>query len=191
MNEDELKNIWQSEQKTPTIDFDALQNSFNDWQENLRRKIRIDIGVQIAGVATVLVLVWMYPELFFLFWVAIAIAVWYIRKILVFYRLEKDFVQGRGAKQFLNEKLRAMKSFINQTRLLMYVTPLVIAPATLYALGFFDAAAPISKQLISNIFPLAAGEITAIVLTEIYFKIFYAPAIGEIKDLLQQLNFDE
>lgn len=189
MNEEDLKNIWQTDYSAPTIDFSALKNSFNDWHDKLRRKIRIDIAAQIVSVAIVLILVLFHQKLFFMFWFAVAVGIWYVRKILVFYRLEKHF--AGDAKLFLSEKLRMMKSFINQARLILYAAPLFLIPGAFYAFGYFNGAATSRELLYSVLFTVAIGEITAIVLMEIYFKIFYGSAIAKLKDLLRQLNFDE
>lgn len=191
MNEEELKKIWQTDQTAPKIDFAALQNSLNDWHGKLRRKIRIDIAAQIVSVGVVIILVLLYPKLFFVFWFAVALAVWYIRKILVFYRQEKEFVSGSSAKLFLSERLRTMKIFISQTRLILYVMPLLLIPAVFYAFGYFENAETFRERINSMVFTLVVGEITAIVMTEIYFKFFYSSAIGELEDLLRQLNPDE
>lgn len=192
MNEEELKKIWQIADyaEAPTIDFVALQILIGDKQAKLRRKIKIDATIQSVSLVAVLIFLWFYPKLFFLFWAALAIAAWYVWEISQFYRLEKQSENGGSVRQLLNEKLRTLKNFVRRVRLVMYCLPLVLVPATCYALGFYESGAIFQNKTNSIIFTLVVAEIAAVVLTEIYFKIFYSAAINALNDLLRQLDSD-
>jgi len=192
MNEEELKKIWKTDQTAPGVDFVGLQKLLNVWQDKLRRKIRIDIGAQIASLAVVLIIVWFYPKLFFMFWFGVILAVWYIREILRFYQQEKEHEDYGSVKQFLSGKILTMKSFIRRTRLVLYAIPFILIPAAHYALGYFnDASLTVRDWIIALTVPLVISEIISVILTEIYFKIFYSSAVNELKDLLRQLDSDK
>ena len=189
MNEEELKEIWKTDQTAPTIDFARFEEILSAWQDKLRRKIKIDIAVEFISVGVVLLIVLFYPKLFFIFWFALILAVWYIWEILKFYQLEKRYEDYNNVKQFLNERFLAMKSFIWRARIVLYFFPLPTIPAAFYAFGYFSDPSSIDRDLIiSLISTLAIGEIVAIILTEIYFRIFYHSAISELKDLLRELD---
>lgn len=192
MNEEKLKQLWQSEETAPAIDFAELQNSLSAWKDNLRRKIKIDIAAQILLLGVALVLVLFYPKLFFMFWFGVVVAVWYIWEIFRLYRAEKEPVSRGSVKEFLIGKIRTMKNFILRIRLAMYPVPFILVPAGYYALGFFDKASLTAQQKITSvIFTIALTEIVCVVLMEIYLKIFYSAARKELKELLRQLDLNE
>lgn len=189
MNEEELKEIWQADRTAPAIDFAAFRTTLSIWHDKLRRKIRIDIGVQFVGTAVVLAVVWFYPKLFFLFWASVALAAWYIWEILRLDRREKEPADARSVKQFLSDRLLAMKSFMRRARVVLYLLPTILIFAAYYLSGFFrDFSMTAWEWFVALMTPIAIGEILSVVLTELYFKFFYASAIKELKDLLRQLD---
>jgi hypothetical protein len=192
MNEEKLKKIWQTEQSALAIDLAGFQNSLSAWQDNLRRKIKIDIAAQILLLGVALVLVLFYPKLFFMFWFGVVLAAWYIWEIFRLYRAEKEPAHPETVKQFLAGKILKMKNLIWRTRIVAYFLPLVLVPAGYYALDYFDdASLTLQRKIFSVIFTIALTELVCGISMEIYFRIFYSGALKELKDLLWQLNSDE
>lgn len=192
MNEEELKEIWKTDRAAPTIDFSGLRKILSDWQDKLRRKIKIDVAMQFVSLGVVLLVVWFYPELFFFFWIGVIMAVWYIWEILRLYRQEKEHEDYDSVRQFLTRKILSIKGFIWRVRLIFYCFPLVTIPAAFYSFGHFNGASAVDRDLVVALgFTLAVGEIVSVVLTEIYLKIFYSAAINKLRDLLRELNSEE
>jgi hypothetical protein len=192
MNEEKLKKIWQTDQAAPAIDFAGLYDALTFWRDKLRRKIRIDIGMQVFFLAITLVLVLFYPKLFFMFWFGVALAAWYIWEIIRLYRRENEPAPAETAKQFLTEEFLNMKSLIRRTRFVAYFIPLILVPAGYYALDYFDnASLTIRDKILSVLLTIALTELICAVLMEIYFRIFYSGAVKELKDLLRQLDSDD
>jgi len=65
MNEEELKNLWQTDHSAPTINFARLQNSLDGWQAKLRRKTRVDIWAQSVTAGLCLIPVFFPSEINF------------------------------------------------------------------------------------------------------------------------------
>lgn len=189
MNEQELKNLWQTEQSAPTIDFARLQKILDGWQAHLRRRVTIDIVSQIGSVSVVLFMVWRYPKLFFVFIATVALAVWYIYSTLAFYRLEKEMATEKNVRNLLGKKLSELRRHILLSRIIFYAAPIVLVPVSYYVYDVkFNGALIIGTGAGAMISALILCEIVSIILTEVCLRIFYSAAVRELENLIDQLN---
>lgn len=192
MNEEELKDLWQTDRHAPTIDFARIEKLSIDWRKRLRRKVIADIWAQIlATIAGVLLFIF-YPGLLFFSLTVIALGIWYVRELRGLYQTESGESEHLPVRDLLNLKIRTFENYFRRTRFVMYViTPLMIASA-LYGLGFFTFSSIVSGE--KTVFLLACFvgyEVIAFGFSEIYFKILYTPALNELKNLLMQLEIEE
>ena len=192
MNEEELKNLWQTDQSAPTIDFAGLQKLSDNWHAKLRRKVRIDIWAQSLATALTLVSVYFYPKMIFLGLYALVLCIWYVRELRGLYKPETGETNNFAVKHSLDTKIQTMKNYFRRTRIATYGSVLLILPAAFYGLNIFDDTSIATSDLIFPlIFTLIISEIIIVIVTEIYFKIIYTPALNELKNLLRQLDSDE
>lgn len=191
MNEDELKNLWKTDQTAPKIDFTALQKSLDIWHDKLRRKVKIEIVIQGAGTAVSLIPAFFLPKMIFACLFVLILGIWYVRELRGLYK-EETAENQLDIKHSLNVKIRTLKQFIRRTRFVMYVfTPLII-PALFYGLSIFNNPSITTKELMRSLFIFfIIYEILTFIATEIYFKILYTSALNELKNLLRQLESDE
>lgn len=191
MNEEELKNLWQTDADAPTIDFARLQKSLNVWHAKLRRKVKIEIVIQGAATAISLIPVFFFPKMIFASSLVLIIGIWYIRELRGLYKEETD--ENRlDIKRSLDAKILTMKRFFRRTRIAMYVFSPLILLAAYYGLNSYtNHSATVKNLLFTIIRTFFAYEILTFIATEIYFKILYAPALVELKKLRRQLDFDE
>ena len=192
MNEENLKNLWQAEGNAPTIDFARVEKLSKDWRKRLRRKVTIEIWVQISATIATIISVFFYPKLIFLSLIAIALCLWYVPELRGLYKTESGEPDHLPAKDFLILKVRIMKNFFRRTRIVTYgVVPLAL-PVAYYGLNILDNLSITTSGFIrSLIFTLIICQILIVIVTEIYFKILYKPALKELKNLLQQLDSEE
>lgn len=189
MNEEELKNLWKTEQIAPTIDFARVEKLSNDWQKRLRRKVIVDIWAQVSATVIGVLLFLFYPGLLFFSLTVIALGIWYVRELRGLYKTESGESGHLPVRDLLNLKIRTFENYFRRTRFVMYaLTPLMIASA-LYGLGFFTFSSIVNGEKIVFLIACLAGyEVIAFGLTEIYFKMLYTPALNELKNLLEQLE---
>jgi hypothetical protein len=195
MNEEELKQLWKTDQTAPTIDFTAFQKSLIALQSKLRRKAGIDIWAQSIFAGLSIIPVFFYPRLIFAFVLIVIITVWYVWELRRLSNLENSEADYAVVKYSLSSKIQTMKSYFRRTRFVMYVLTPLIFHAAVYGMGIYDKppTAPAdwtSLVIKSIIFSTTLYEILTIIGTEIYFKILYTPALNELKDLLRQLDSD-
>lgn len=189
MNEEELKNLWQSEQTAPTVDFAELQKSLNIWHDKLRRKVKIEIWVQSAAVALTFIPVFFYPKFIFFALFILVLGIWYIPELRKLYKSGDDEIGS--VKQSLNAKILTMQNYFRRKRMMYAFTPIGV-PAIFYGLGNLNRFSNTTERwIISFVISLIVFEILVIIATEIHFKILYKPALNELKNLLRQLNSDE
>lgn len=191
MNEEELKNLWQTDRQTPTIDFARMKNLSNDWQVRLRRKARVDAWMQSAAAIIFLLPVFYNPKMIFASVPVLLLGVWYVRELRRLYRMEIGETDEFAVKQFLEAKIETLKNYFRRTRIVIYtLTPLILISAY-YAYGRLDQSSATFPGWISLVKTLITSETAVVVCLEIYFRILYAPALNELKNLLRQLDFKE
>lgn len=194
MNEEELKNLWQSEQTAPTIDFAELQKSLNIWHDKLRRKFKIETWINSVMYIAIFVSVIIYPKLIFFALGMVAFAIWFIPQSRKLYRREQ--VESSDVRKSLESKISAMKKYFRQYRIAGYIfTPLLLILA-FYGLGKLENPSITyaewqSRMIKFIIFIVALSEVLIIPANEIYFAIFYKPDLNELQNLLRQLDSDE
>ena len=191
MNEQDLKNLWQTEQTAPQIDFARVEKLFNSLENKLRRNVRIEIAVQILTTIATLGSVIFYPKMIFFALSIIALCIWYVPELRGLYKMETQS-DHLSVKELLNLKVRKLKNFFRRTRLVTYIfTPWAFILAY-YGLGVLDdpkiTASALLKYLMIVI-PIL--EISVIIATEIYFKILYKPTLKKVENLLDELKFGE
>jgi len=192
MNEEELKKLWKADQTAPTIDFAIFQKSLIAWQNKLRRKAGIDIWVQSIITVLVLVSVYFYPKMIFLGLYTVVLCIWYVRELRRLYKPEISEVNDFAVRHSLNAKIQTMKNYFRRTRVVTYLSVLLVLPAAYYGLNIFDNPSITTSDIIrSLIFTLILCEILIVIVTEIYFAILYTPALNELKKLLRQLDANE
>ncbi len=195
MNEEELKDLWQTDRTAPAIDFAKLQSSLDGWQTKLRRKTRFDIWFQGVTSALTLIPVYFYPRLIFASLGVIAVGLWYIRELRELSEIEPPETAPLDVTKVLTAKISKMESFFRRTRFVLYVLAPLLMHAAFYGLGHYDRPPNepewTSLLIKSVVFTTVLYEFLAFITTEIYFKMLYTPALNELKNLLRQLNFDE
>lgn len=192
MNEDELKKIWQTDQTAPIVNFGQFQNLLKAWNSKLRRKVVVDIGMQIIATVLTVMLVFFLPKMFILALMMVIICIWYVRELRGLYKLDSGGTNYTGVKNLLETKIQTMKNYFRRTRIVMYIIMPLVIPAAFYGIEMFDklsANFTDSAYLLIEFFLIF--EILVFIATEIYFKILYTPALDELKNLLRQLNTEE
>lgn len=195
MNEEELKQLWKTDQIAPTIDFAAFQRSLIAWQNKLRRRAGIDIWAQSMLAGLCLIPVFFFPRLIFAFILIVIITVWYVRELRRLSQLENSEADYAVVKHSLDAKIQTMKRYFRRTRFVMYVLTPLIVHAAASGMGVYDKpptepADWTSLVIRSIIFTTTLYEILTVIGTEIYFKILYTPSLNELKNLLRQLDSD-
>ena len=189
MNEDELKRIWQTDTTVPMINFGQFQNLLKAWNGKLRRKVVVDIWMQITATVLTGILVFLLPKMFVLALMTIILCVWYVRELRGLYKLEYGETNYIGVKTLLETKIQTMKNYFRRTRIVMYIIMPLVIPAAFYGIGMFDKPsanfADLAPLLIKS---LLIYEIAVFIATEIYFKILYTPAFDELKNLQRELD---
>ena len=196
MNEEELRELWQTDRAAPTVDFALFQKSLTAWQKKLRRKARIDIWFQSIATALYFISVFFHPRLIFAYVLVVILCVWYVRELRRLSELENGEADYAVVKHSLSQKIQRMKNYFRRTRFVMYALTPLIFHASIYGMGYYDKP-PIdpadwtSLVIKSIVFSTILYEILTFIATEIYFKILYAPALNDLKNLLRELDSDE
>ena len=189
MNEEELKTLWQTESTAPTIDFERVEKTSSDIQNRLRRKVKIEIWVQIAATVAAIIPVFFYPKMVFVALFAIALCVWYVPELRKLYQPESGESARLSVKDLLILKIRTMKDFFRRTRFVMYVLTPFIYPFVEYGLGAYEnSAKSIAVTVGLTAVTMIIFDIAIIVMTELYFKILYKPVLTEWENLLYELE---
>ena len=192
MNEDELKSLWQTDQTAPKINFGQFQILLKAWNGKLRRKVVVDIWMQIIATVLTVILVFFLPKMFILALMTVIICIWYVRELRGLYKLDSGETNHIGVKKLLETKIQTMKNYFRRTRIVMYIIMPFVIPAAFYGIGIFDKPSANFADSASLIIDfLLIYEIMVFIATEIYFKILYTPALNELKNLLRQLNTEE
>lgn len=187
MNEQELKEIWKTtdSQDLPEIDFEAVKKNIAGWHDKLRRKIKIDILINVLFYIAVIPAFIAYPKILYFAPLIIIIWIWYLWELLRIYKHETASADGENTKEFLKKKTRLLTGYIWQTRVIAYsITPFLVIAALLVNTTF--------KKLLEN----AAGifllilvfEILVLAIVEIYIRIIYFPSIKKSRELIKQLE---
>ncbi len=189
MNELELKKLWQTAQSAPTINFERVEKTSNDIQNRLRRKVKIEVWVQIAATAATIIPVFFFPKMIFVALFAIAMTVWYVPELRKLYQPESSEAVSLPVKDLLILKIQTMKNFFRRTRFVMYVFAPFTYPLMLFGLGNFEnSTKSISTIILANVITVIITEIAIILLTEWYFKVLYKPVLEEWENLLYELE---
>ena len=109
MNEKDLKNLWQSGQTAPEIDFVAAEKLLSVIQNRLSRNIRIEIWLQITVTASAIIPVFVLPRLIFFSVLLIVLCVWYVRELRTLYKPQGGTSETLPVKNLLLLKSAPLK----------------------------------------------------------------------------------
>lgn len=187
MNENELKELWNSEKPNnlPKINFEQVQENISIWQSKLRRKIKFDVIASFAIVLTLIPLSFRVPNLVYFIPIVLLMMGWGYLQMWKIYKLENQSYDYKSTKEFLEKKSLLLQNYMRKSRIIGYtLNPLII-------LAIFSVQATF-KELYEHIVQLISIlvflEVFVIVFSEIYFRIMYIPTIKRSKELLEQLE---
>ena len=190
MNEEDLKNIWQNDKLSTTINSAEIKTLADQLQIKLRRNARIDFWVQAVTTAACFIPVFFYPRLIFAAILGLILGIWYVRKIRGFYTNGHFLEPDRATvNESISAEIKNLKSFFWQTRIAVYIFVPLVLTATYYGIGAFDnPAVPYERRATSLIKLILIAEILSVIACEIYFWVAYKPAFKKLKEILRQLN---
>ncbi len=192
MKEDFLKILWQSETNIPEIDFAAAEKNAAEVQNKLRRRVKIEIALQIAATAVTIIPVFFHPRMILLTLVTIALCLWYVPELRKLYRTESPETAKLPIKDALVLKIETMKNFFRRTRFVMYFVVPFFYPLMQYSLGQFDDTDKSVWVFVLIAFvTLVVSELIMIWLTERYFKVLYKPILADWENMLEQLDAND
>lgn len=187
MNENELKELWNSEdsKSLPNIDFEQIQKSLNTWHSNLRKKIKLDIVINALFLIILIPVCYILPELIYFIPIVIVGSFLGYWKLWQIYKQETGIENAENSKEFLHKKTYQLASAIKWTRIITYsIVPFLVIASLLVNLTI--------KQLLEVyvwvIILIVFFEIFAIIFCEVYFRIMYFPSIKTSNELLEQLE---
>lgn len=187
MNEEELKNIWKRNDKETGLNFNfkEIESSLNLSRAKLRRKIKLDIFLNILIYILFAPVFYYFPKSVFLLPMLIAVFAWYLLKITKIYKFEKDFANLSNAKELLIEKQKLLETYFRHSRYFTYIGIPFIFTYTYIVLTSFDS---IYKHPLNFITVIFISYVLGAIIIEVWIRHYYGAPMDEIKDLLQQLD---
>ncbi len=189
MNEDELKNLWQTDETTPRIDVELLQKNSDVWYGKLRRKARIDVWAQGITTAISFIPVLFFPRLIIASILALILGIWYVRELRGLYKNGGLDIQSKAVSESITEKINYLSRFFWRTRIALYIFMPLTLIATYFGLDFsFAPSIPFESRVIRLTAILFFAEVLVVILCEIYFIILYKPALKQLKKISKQMD---
>lgn len=190
MNENELKELWKSEESKslPIINFEKVQKNIASWQNKLHQKIKFDVIISGAFYLILIPLCFVLPKLAYFMPIILLIALWGYWKMWGIYQLETKTDDYKTIKEFLTKKNGMLSNYIRRTRQIVYLTmPLFVIATILVQVTFNEFL----EMWVRVIFLVIFLEIFAIIFSEVYFRIMYIPAIRKSQELIEQLESEK
>lgn len=187
MNENELKELWNSEdsKSLPKIDFEQVQENISVWQNKLRRKIKFDISINAILLIALIPVCFILPKLTYFMPLIILMSLWSFRKLWHIYQQEMQINNYENTRMFLETKTSLLKKYIRQTRWVTYLT----IPLLLLSTFLLQATVQwLWERFITFFLIIFILELFTVIWCEIYFRIMYFPVIKTSKELLEQLE---
>ncbi len=188
----ELKKLWKTESKMPTVDIDGLKKLSDDGYRKLRRKARIDSWVQGLTAVACLIPVFFYPRLIFAAFLALILGVWYIRELRGLYKGWRFNIASVSVRESTKARLEYLKRFFWRTRVAVYIFAPLTLTATFFGLGYFEnpGVTP-DRWIIWLAKNILITEVLTVIFCEIYFAFLYKPALKELREISRQLDSTE
>lgn len=190
MNEQELKEIWKSDEikDFPNIKFEQFQKDIVGWHGKLRRKIKIETLVGIVIFVGLVPLAFALPEIIYYYPIIAVMVIWGFWEVWRIYRQETGADDCKNTKEFLEIKTKLLTNYIYRVRVIMYSTMPFIAFSSL----LFNATL---KEILAIwwrvLLLLLVIEIFVIAYCEIYIRIMYFPSVKKSRELIKQLESEE
>ncbi len=203
MNEQELKEIWKSadSQDIPKIDFEKVQKKMIGWHGKLRRKIELDSLFGILILVIYLALLIPLPHLIYPLPLILIMYPWYYWKLWTIYRSETQAQDVINTRKYFEDKAAKLTGFIRECRI---VTLLFFPPVALISCYVSLSNNPFTSKFMEYEYLSAhpvliyaslifCGVLTVIAMigVEILIRISYLPSLDRVKELLEQLKFEE
>ncbi|MGI8544769.1 MAG: hypothetical protein ACR2MD_15010 [Aridibacter sp.] len=187
MNENELKDLWNSEDsKTlPKIDFEQIEKNINGWNDKLHRRLNIEFFLGIVCFVAFIPISYLLPEFMYYLPIIAMFSVWYYWELWRIYKEKNESNDLRSTKEFLKYKTSNLTNFINRTRIITYSMIPFLAFSTLFFNLTFEE---IKEGWIRVLILLIVLDIFAVAFCEIYFRFMYFSSIKTAKELLKQLE---
>jgi hypothetical protein len=98
--------LWNSEdsKSLPKIDFKRVQANISVWQNKLRRKIKLDILLNVLLLIILVPACFVLPELVYFMPIVIAGSILGYWKLWKIYKQETGIENAKNSKEFLNKK---------------------------------------------------------------------------------------
>ncbi len=190
MNEQELKELWKSDEPIDlrNVNFEKIQENVTAWQGKLRRKIKLDIFINILGYVLLIPVFYILPKLLYLSPIFAVIWIWYLWELWRIYKLETKSFGFEDTRLHLEEKKTYLENYILRTRLILYVsTPFII----FVTVWIFSGLKTIFENPTNLIIGIILLGIVSVIIGEIYVRLIYSPSVKKLKGLLAQLTSEE
>ncbi len=190
MNENELKELWKSEEANnlPNINFGHVQKSIEVWQNKLRGKIKFEFIVNALMLISLIPLSFIVPKFVYFVPIILLMTFWSYLKLWEIYKQETKPGDLINTKEFLEQKTKLLTNYMHKLRLIGYLVNVPIIVATMSVQATLQELYEHRVQMISIIVFL---EIFVIIICEIYFRIMYIPVIKKSQELLEQLESED
>lgn len=187
MNEQELKEIWKTtdSQNLPEIDFEAVKQNIAGWHIKLRRRIKIDVLINVLFYITIIPAFIAFPKVLYFAPLVLIIWIWYLWELLRIYKHQTASADGENTKEFFEIKSRLLTDYIWRTRVIAYSTTPFLAIATLLVNATFKNLLENSAEVFLLMFVL---EILVLAIIEIHIRLVYFPSIKKSRELIKQLE---
>lgn len=187
MNEEQLKAIWQQEDKISLdkIDFEAIKQKSLQTQEKLSFRLKQEIKVGVLLYVLLLPIFYVFPKVLLLIPGFIAVWVWYLWELQRLYRIDTEFQNFENLKEILQTKSRYLRGYFRRTRYIIWIgTPILLFVCFI----IFTSVEQVIRNPRSFANILILTQIVIIGFVEFFIWFIYRPHLVEIEDLLQQLD---
>lgn len=187
MNEQELKELWKSDEikDFPNIKFEQFQKDIIGWHGKLRRKIKIESLVSIFIIAGSVPLAFILPKIVYYYPIIAVMMIWGFWEMWRIYGQETAADDSENTKEFLKNKTNLLTNYICRMRTITYF----IMPFLAFSTLLFNATLRDIFDHWQRVFlMLLIIEIFVIAFCEIYFRSVYFPLIRKSRELIEQLE---